>query len=150
MNEKVFSHEIAKKIINNILATNILPRGYTTKLKNYRNYRGVGHGGSKAKVPFEVRYGYFLELHNIIRCLQHFTDCFSMVPLVMAFYKVPMDISSFYIINTIREDVTWLRRETRFSLQISLTHETLIFQHQKRNFVSPSGHVMFNLLHKHH
>ena len=49
-------------------------------------------------VPFKVRYGYFLEVHNI-RCLQYFTDCFSVVPLVMAFYKVPMDIScfSFYL-----------------------------------------------------
>ena len=41
-------------------------------------------------------------------------------------------------------------RDTKFSLQISLPHETLIFQHQKRNFVSLSGHVMFDLLCKHH
>ena len=41
-------------------------------------------------------------------------------------------------------------RDTQFSLQISLTHETLIFQHQKRNFVCPSGHAMFDLLCKHH
>ena len=38
----------------------------------------------------------------------------------------------------------------KISLQISLTHETLIFQHKKRNFVSPSGHVMFYLFCKHH
>ena len=41
-------------------------------------------------------------------------------------------------------------QRTKFSLQMSLTHETLIFQHQKRNFVSPSGLVMFDLLRKHH
>ena len=41
-------------------------------------------------------------------------------------------------------------RDTKFSLQISLTCETLIFQHKKRNFVSPSGHVMFDLFCKHH
>ena len=39
-----------------------------------------------------------------------------------------------------------LRRNTKFSLPISLTNETLIFQLQKRNFVSPSSHVMFDLL----
>ena len=83
------------------------------------------------------------------KILKYFTDCFSVVPLVMAFYKVHMDISSFYK-NIIIEDITWLHRETKFSLQMSLTHETLIFQHQKRNFVSPSGLVMFDLLRKHH
>ena len=41
-------------------------------------------------------------------------------------------------------------RDAKFSLQISLTHETLIFQHKKRNFVSPSGHVMLDLFCKHH
>ena len=33
--------------------------------------------------------------------------------------------------------------------EISLLVLKNIFQHEKRNFVSPSGHVMFYLLYKH-
>ena len=53
------------------------------------------------------------------------------------------------------EDITWLRGDTKFLVECwkifhewaQLTHE--IFFQQKRNFVSPSGHVMFYLLYKH-
>ena len=88
-------------------------------------------------VPFKVRYGDFLEVHNI-RCLQYFTDCFGVYGFLQGFHG--------YLLLFLLSQ----HRDTKFSLQISLTHETLIFQHQKRNFVSPSGHVMFDLLCKHH
>ena len=39
-------------------------------------------GGSLKKNALHGVYGYFLELHNN-RCVQYFTDCFSLVPLVM-------------------------------------------------------------------
>ena len=34
--------------------------------------------------------------------------------------------------------------------RVSAANELIIFQHEKRHFVSPSGHVMFYLLYKHH
>ena len=36
----------------------------------------------------------------------------------------------------------------RYQISLELTRE-IFFQHEKRNFVSPSGHVMFYLLYKH-
>ena len=42
------------------------------------------------------------------------------------------------------EDITWLL----FHEWAQRTSE-IFFQHEKRNFVSPSGHVMFYLLYKH-
>ena len=36
----------------------------------------------------------------------------------------------------------------RYEISLALTRE-IFFQHEKRNFVSPSGHVMFYLLYKH-
>ena len=54
INEKIFSHFIAEKIIfrmiiycNNIFDTNILSRGYLTKLKNYGKFQGVVGGYDK-------------------------------------------------------------------------------------------------------
>ena len=54
INEKIFSHFIAEKIIfrmiikgNNIFDTNILSRGYLTKLKNYGKLQGVVGGYDK-------------------------------------------------------------------------------------------------------
>ena len=51
INEKIFSHFIADKIIffiiiscNNIFDTNILSGGYLTKLRNYGKFQGVGDG----------------------------------------------------------------------------------------------------------
>ena len=51
INEKIFSHFIADKIIffitiscNNSFDTNILSGGYLTKLKNYGKFQGVGDG----------------------------------------------------------------------------------------------------------
>ena len=54
------------------------------------------------------------------------------------------------------EDITWPRRDKKFLFEcwkilhsfVALTRE-IFFQHEKRNFVSPSGHVMFYLLYKH-
>ena len=54
------------------------------------------------------------------------------------------------------EDITWPRRNTKFVFECwkifhlftPLTRERF-FQHEKRNFVSPSDHVMFYLLYKH-
>ena len=40
------------------------------------------------------------------------------------------------------EDITWPRGDPKFLFKCWKIHE-------KRNFVSPSGHVMFYLLHKH-
>ena len=42
------------------------------------------------------------------------------------------------------EDITWPRGDTKFLFEC-----WKIFQHEKRNFVSPSGHVMFYLLYNH-
>ena len=54
------------------------------------------------------------------------------------------------------EDITWLRGNTKFLFECwKIFHEwvqrtsEIFFQHEKRNFVSPSGHVMFYLLYKH-
>ena len=41
------------------------------------------------------------------------------------------------------EDITWPRGDTKV-----LTSE-IFFQREKKNFVSPSGHVIFYLLYKH-
>ena len=54
------------------------------------------------------------------------------------------------------EDITWPRVDTKFLFEcwkifhkwVQRTSE-IFFQHEKRNFVSPSGHVMFFLLYKH-
>ena len=48
------------------------------------------------------------------------------------------------ILNEI-EDITWPRGDTTFLFECW----KIFFQHEKRNFVSPSGHVMFYLLYKH-
>ena len=55
INEKIFSRFIAEKIIfriiiycNNIFDTNILSRGYLTKLQNNGKFQGVGGGGVAA------------------------------------------------------------------------------------------------------
>ena len=40
-------------------------------------------------------------------------------------------------------------RELKNISRVSAANEWNIFQHEKRNFVSPSGHVMFYLLYKH-
>ena len=54
------------------------------------------------------------------------------------------------------EDITWLHGNTKFLFECwKIFHEwvqrtsEIFFQHEKRNFVSPSGHVMFYLLYKH-
>ena len=54
------------------------------------------------------------------------------------------------------EDITWPRGDTKFLFECwKIFHEwaqrtsEIFFQHEKRNFVSPSGHVMFYLLYKH-
>ena len=54
------------------------------------------------------------------------------------------------------EDITWLHGDTKFLFECwKIFHEwtqrmsEIFFQHEKRNFVSPSGHVMFYLLYKH-
>ena len=54
------------------------------------------------------------------------------------------------------EDITWLHGDTKFLFSCwkifhsfaALSRE-IFFQHEKRNFVSPSSHVMFYLLYKH-
>ena len=55
------------------------------------------------------------------------------------------------------QDITWPRGDTKFLFecwrdisQVSAANEVNIFQHEKRNFVSPSDHVMFFLLYKYH
>ena len=49
-----------------------------------------------------------------------------------------------------KEDIAWPRGDTKFLFEYwKIFHEWNIFQHEKRNFVSPSGHVMFYLLYKH-
>ena len=52
INEKIFSHFIAEKIIfriiiycNNIFDTNSISRGYLTKLQNNGKFQGLGGGG---------------------------------------------------------------------------------------------------------
>ena len=54
------------------------------------------------------------------------------------------------------EDITWPRRDTKFLFKCwKIFHEwaqrtsEMFFQHEKRNFVSLSNHVMFYLLYKH-
>ena len=47
------------------------------------------------------------------------------------------------------EDITWLRGDTKFLHKWAQWTSEIFFQHKKRNFVSPSGHVMFYLLYKH-
>ena len=70
--------------------------------------------------------------------------------------------SGFQTIYTIQitityiENITWPRGDTKFLFECwkifhsfaTLTRK-IFFQHEKRNFVSPSGHVMFYLLYKH-
>ena len=41
------------------------------------------------------------------------------------------------------EDITWPRGDTKFLFKHCV--EKYFFQHEKRNFVSPSDHVMFYL-----
>ena len=54
------------------------------------------------------------------------------------------------------EDITWLRRDTKFLFECwKIFHEwaqrttEIFFQHEKRNFVPPRSHVMSYLLYKH-
>ena len=54
------------------------------------------------------------------------------------------------------EDITWPREDTKFLFECwKIFHEGAqqtsekFLQHEKRNFVSPSGHVIFYLLYKH-
>ena len=54
----------------------------------------------------------------------------------------------FYAITKI-EDITWPRGDTKFLFEWAQRMSEISFQHEKRNFVSPSGHVMFYLLYKH-
>ena len=68
------------------------------------------------------------------------------------------DISTHATVNSSIqiEDITWPRGDTKFLFSCwkifhsfaTLTRK-IFFQHEKRNFVSPSGHVMFYLLYKH-
>ena len=46
------------------------------------------------------------------------------------------------------EDITWPRGDTKFLFECSKIFLKYFFQHEKRNFVSPSDHVMFYLLYK--
>ena len=55
------------------------------------------------------------------------------------------------------EDIIWPRGDGKILFECwkifhsfaALTREIFFFQHEKRNFVSPSNHVMFYLLYKH-
>ena len=54
------------------------------------------------------------------------------------------------------EDITWPRGDTKFLFECwKIFHQwaqrmsEIFFQHEKRTFVSPSGHVMFYLSYKH-
>ena len=48
------------------------------------------------------------------------------------------------------EDITWLRGDTKFPFECwKYIRVKYFFQHEKRNFVSPSDHVMFYFLYKH-
>ena len=54
------------------------------------------------------------------------------------------------------EDIRWQRGDTKFLFKCwKIFHEwarqtsEIFFQHEKRNFISPRGHVMFYLLYKH-
>ena len=69
--------------------------------------------------------------------------------------KIDKYILALIIVQYI-EDITWLRGDTKFLFKCwKIFHEwaqrtsEIFFQHEKRNFVSPSGHVMFYLLYKH-
>ena len=48
-------------------------------------------------------------------------------------------------------DITWPRGDTKFLSECRkiLRTSEIFFQHEKRNFVSPSDHVIFYLLYKH-
>ena len=61
-----------------------------------------------------------------------------------------------YLHSMYIEDITWSHRDTKFLSDFwKIFHEWLqqtskiLFQYEKRNFVSPSSHVMFSLLHTH-
>ena len=50
------------------------------------------------------------------------------------------------------EPITWPRRDTgvdKYFTSERNEQSEIFFQHEKRNFVSPSGNVMFFLLYKH-
>ena len=90
-------------------------------------------------VPFKVRYGYYFSGSTQYKMSSVFYRQLQCGALSDGFLQgFPRYLLLFLLSQ---------HRDTKFSLQISLPHETLIFQHQKRNFVSPSGHVMFDLLH---
>ena len=86
-------------------------------------------------------------------------NCFPVVRIVLFFeikisWPTPLDFLS-VLLWLLIEDVT-LRAEIRnFSssvekyFTIERSERAKYFQHEKRNFVSPSGHVMFYLLYKH-
>ena len=61
-----------------------------------------------------------------------------------------------YLHSMYIEDITWSHRDTKFLSDFwKIFHEwpqqtsKILFQYEKRNFVSPSSHVMFSLLHTH-
>ena len=69
--------------------------------------------------------------------------------------KIDRYILALIIVQYI-EDITWLLGDTKFLFECwKICHEwaqrtsEIFFQHEKRNFISPSGHVMFYLLCKH-
>ena len=69
--------------------------------------------------------------------------------------KIDKYILALIIVQYI-EDITWLRGDTKFLFECwKIFHEwaqrtsEIFFQHEKRNFVSPSGHLMFYSLYKH-
>ena len=47
------------------------------------------------------------------------------------------------------EDITWPCRDTKLLFEWAQRTSEIFFQHEKRNFVSPSGHVIFYLLYRH-
>ena len=60
----------------------------------------------------------------------------------------PLDIMKMNWARLIKFDVSYLARRYEISLWL-LKNSEIFFLHEKINFVSPSGHVMFYLLYKH-
>ena len=48
-----------------------------------------------------------------------------------------------------REDITWPRGDMKFLFDLLKNISRVSADNEKRNFVSPSEHVKFNLLYKH-
>ena len=66
-------------------------------------------------------------------------------------------VVSGYVSSNYIENITWPRGDTKFLFECwKIFHKwaqrtsEIFFQHEKKNFLSPSGHVMFYLLYKHH